>query len=89
MAGVARVAVQEEIGRPVVGRRLQDSVTGTDRVARLKGPPGLAGDPVGGGQPLVVPAVVVALRDAQARRDDLAEVGSTIGDVAERAQGQN
>lgn len=40
VAGVARVAVQEELGRPVVVRGAQEPVPGADRVAAWPGPSG-------------------------------------------------
>ncbi|GAB7188603.1 hypothetical protein ATKI12_8434 [Kitasatospora sp. Ki12] len=87
VAGVAGVAVQEELGRAVVVGRPEEAVPGAHPVACRQGPPGLVGDPVGGGQPLVVPAVVVAFHDALAGGHDLAEVGAAVGDVTHRAQG--
>lgn len=87
VAGVARVAVLEELRRPVVVRGAQESIPGADGVARVQGPLGLGGHPVGGRRPLLVPAVIVAFLDTRAGGDDLAEVGAPVGDVAYRAQG--
>ncbi|MFF4104002.1 hypothetical protein [Streptomyces sp. NPDC001903] len=87
VAGVARVAVLEELRRAVVVGGAQESVPGADGVARVQGLPGFGGHPVGGRHPLLVPAVVVALLDALGGGDDLAEVGAAVGDVAHRAQG--
>jgi hypothetical protein len=86
-ARVGGVAVQEELGAAVVVGGAQEGVAGADAVAGRQRPTPIGGHPVGGGQPLVVPAVVVTGGDPLTGGHDLAEVGAAVGDVPEGAQG--
>ncbi len=82
-ARVVRIAMQEELGRPVVGGSPQQPVPRADRVACA----GFHLQTVGGGQPGVVPAVVVAGGDLGGGCDDLTDVRATVDGQAEIAQG--
>ena len=82
-ARVVGVAVQEELGGPVVGGGAQESVACADGTARA----GFGLQALGGGYPGVVPAVVVAGGDAGGGGDDFADVRASVDGQAEIAQG--
>ena len=85
--GIGGVAVQEEFGRTVVVVSPHQPVAGADPMPVGQHLFGFGADPVGGGQPFVVPAVVVAFGDVLAGGQDLADVGAAVRGVPEGAQG--
>lgn len=82
-ARVLGVAVEEELGRPVVTGGAQQSVACADGVASAC----LGLQAFGGGEPGVVPAVVVAGSDAGGGGDDFADVRAAVGGETQVAQG--
>ena len=86
-ARIGGVAMQEELGSPVVVARSHQPVAGAGAMPGGKLVLRFGGDPVGGGQPLVVPAVIVAGDDVLCRREDFADVGPAVGGVTQGAQG--
>src|SRR5271166_2106992 len=85
-AWVIRLAVQEELGVAVVVGRAQVAVPCTDVVPAGQRRFGLCGYALRGGEPLVVPAVVIARLDLLDGHRDLAEVGTAVGAVTEAAE---
>ena len=83
---IIRVLVQEEFGRAVVGRGPQEPVAGADPVSSRPAALSLGRDAVSGGQPRVVPAIVVSGGDALRGDEGLADVRAAVGGVAEHAQ---
>lgn len=77
--------VQEEFRRPIVIGGPQVSVASAEAVAAGKLIRGFSSDPIGGGVPSLIPAVIVAGFDAGGRRENFPEQSATVFRGAECA----